>query len=205
MNRKAFDSLLSWVGALLTVVLLAAGILMNWGYSFANNTVRDQLKQQSIFFPKAGSPALGAKEFPKLQKYSEQQLLTGQQAADYANYFIAVHLKFVNNGKTYAATSGEARAAAGAAAAATAAAAAAPKDAALAAAAATANANAAALDGKVQTLFRGETLRGLLLNAYAFWKLGMIAHYASLGAFGATILMLILTLLGFRHRAKVEA
>jgi len=205
MNRKAFDSLLSWVGALLTVILLAAGVLLNWGYSFANNTVKDQLAQQQIFFPKAGSPALGAKEFPQLQKYSEQQLLTGQQAADYANYFIAAHLKFVNNGKTYSQTSSESRAAAAAAAAAAKAAAAAPKDAALAAAAAAANAKAATLNDQVQTLFRGETLRGLLLNAFAFWKLGMIAHYASLGAFGAGILMLILTLLGFRHRSKVEA
>jgi len=202
MNRKTFDSLLSWVGALLVVVFLAAGFLMNWGYSFANNTVRDQLAQQEIFFPKAGGPGFDAKTYPKLQKYSELQLTTGKQAADYANYYIGEHVKFINDGKTYSQTSGESRAAAAAAQAATAAAAAAPKDAALAAAATDANAKAAALAGKVDTLFKGETLRGMLLNAFAFWQLGQIAHFASIGAYIAALLMLVLTVLGFRRVAK---
>jgi hypothetical protein len=204
MNRKSIDSLLSWVGALLVVVFVAAGFLLNWGYSFANTQVRDQLAAQQIFFPKAGGPGFDAKTYPALQKYSEMQLTTGQQAADYANFYIGEHVKFVNGGKTYAATSTESRAAASAAAVASAAAAAAPTDTALAAAAATANANAAAYAGKVDTLFKGETLRGMLLNAYAFWKLGQIAHFASLGAYGAAILMLLLTALGFRRVVVVN-
>lgn len=201
MNRKAIDSLLSWVGALLVVVFLVAGFLLNWGYSFANNTVRDQLAQQQIFFPKAGSPGFDAKTYPALQKYGGLQLTTGQQAADYANFYIGEHVKFVNGGKTYSQTSTESRAAAAAAATATAAAAAAPKDATLVTAAADANAKATALSGKVDTLFKGETLRGMLLNAFAFWKLGQIAHFASLGAYGAAVLMLVLTVLGFRRVA----
>ena len=202
MNRKSFDSLLSWIGALLVVVFLAAGFLLNWGYSFANNTVHDQLAQQQIFFPKAGSPGLDAKTYPMLQKYGEMQLTTGQQAADYANFFIGEHVKFVNAGKTYAATSGESRAAAGAAQAANTAAAATPADTTLAAAATTANANAAALAGKTDTLFKGETLRGMLLNAYAFWQLGQIARLAAFGAFIAAFLMLVLTLVGFTRVRK---
>jgi hypothetical protein len=199
MNRKFLDSLLSWVGALLVVVFVAAGFLLNWGYSFANTQVRDQLAAQQIYFPKAGGPGFDAKTYPALQKYSEMQLTTGQQAADYANFYIGEHVKFVNGGKTYAATSTES-----AAAVASAAAAAAPSDAALAAAATEANANASAYAGKVDTLFKGETLRGMLLNAYAFWKLGQIAHFASLGAYGAAILMLLLTALGFRRVVVVN-
>lgn len=202
MNRKSFDSLLSWLGALLVVVFLVAGVLLNWGYSFANNTVHDQLAQQQIFFPKAGSPGLDAKTYPKLQQYGEMQLTSGQQAADYANFFIGEHVKFINAGKTYAATSSESRAAAGAAQAANAAAAATPTDTTLAAAATTANANAAVLAGKTDSLFKGETLRGMLLNAYAFWQLGQIAHLAAIGAFIAAFLMLVLTLVGFNRVRK---
>ena len=202
MNRKSFDSLLSWIGALLTVVFLVAGFLLNWGYSFANNTVHDQLSQQQIFFPKAGSPGLDAATYPMLQKYSEMQLTTGQQAADYADFFIGEHVKGINAGKTYSQTSSESRAAGGAAQAANAAAAAAPTDTALAAAATAANANAGALAGKTDSLFKGETLRGLLLNAYAFWQLGQIAHIAAYGAFIAAFLMLVLTLMGFARVRK---
>ena len=202
MNRKSVDSLLSWIGALLVVVFLVAGFLLNWGYSFANNTVHDQLAQQQIFFPKAGSPGLDAKTYPALQKYGEMQLTTGQQAADYANFFIGEHVKFVNAGKTYAATSGESRAAAGIADTATKAAAAAPTDTALAATALDANTKAAILKGQTDTLFKGETLRGMLLNAYAFWQLGQIAHIAAFGAFAAAFLMLVLTFVGFNRVRK---
>lgn len=199
MNRKSFDSLLSWVGALLVAIFLASGFLLNMGYSFANTNVHDQLAAQQIFFPKAGSPALDAKTYPMLQKYSEIQLTTGQQAADYANFYIGEHVKGINAGKTYSQTSGQSRAAAAAAQAATAAAAAAPTDAALTAAAADANAKAATLRGQTDTLFKGETLRGMLLTSYAFWQLGQIAHFASLGAYIAALLMLVLTVIGFRR------
>lgn len=199
MNRKSFDSLLSWVGALLVAIFLASGYLLNWGYSFANNTVRDQLAAQQIFFPKVGSPGFDAKTYPELQQYSGLQLTTGKQAADYANFYIGEHVKGVNAGKTYSQTSSESRAAGAAAQAATAAAAAAPTDAALAAAATDANAKAAAMSAKVDTLFKGETLRGMLLNAFAFWQLGQIAHFASIGAYIAALLMLVLTVIGFRR------
>jgi hypothetical protein len=203
MNRRSFDSLLSWVGALLVVVFVTAGFLLNWGYSFANTTVHDQLANQQIFFPKAGSPGFDAKTYPVLQQYSEMQMTSGQQAADYANFYIAEHVKFINAGKTYAATSGESRAAGGAATAADAASLAAPKDLGLAAAAKDADAKAATLRGQTDSLFKGETLRGMLLNAFAFWKIGQIAHFASLGAYAAALLMFVLTAIGFR-RVLVE-
>src|SRR6266542_1204140 len=57
--------------------------------------------------------------------------------------------------------------------------------------------------GPGATLFRGETLRGLLLNAYAFWKVGQIALVASIASFALAGVMLLLTVLGFWHLRRV--
>jgi len=177
MRRRTFDTLMSTGGAVITVILLVAGALLFVGYSFANNNVKTQLAEQKISFPAKGDPQLKEAEIgPFLSKYAGQQLTTGAQAEAYANHYIAVHLKAVNNGKTYSETSAESRA----------------------------NPNDAALAGKVQTLFRGETLRGLLLQAYAFWKIGQIALVASIGAFVAAAMMGVLTILGFWHLRRVS-
>jgi len=175
MRRKTFDTILTAVGAAMTVVLVVAGFLLWWGYSFANSNVHDQLAQQKIFFPAKGSPSFSASEYPTLQKYAGEQLTTGQQAQAYANHFIGHHLEGVANGKTYSQVSEEARA----------------------------NPNDQKLQGEVDTLFRGETLRGLLLNAYAFWKIGQIAMWAALAAWISAGVMLILTALGVWHLRRV--
>ena len=177
MRRRTFDLIVSSVGALLVVVLLAAGALAMWGYSFANNSVRDQLVAQQIYFPPAGSDALKPPEIGKyLNQYAGQQLTTGAQAEAYADHFIAVHLSEVAGGQTYAQVSAKALA----------------------------DPNNAQLQGQVATLFKGETLRGLLLNAYAFWKVGQIALYAGITAFAGAAVMLVLTALGFWHLRRVN-
>src|SRR5262249_25929508 len=56
-----------------------------------------------------------------------------------------------------------------------------------------------ALAGQVQTMFRGETLRGLLLNAYGWWQIGQIMLVSAIVAFSAAGLFLILSGLGFWH------
>ncbi|MBO0815150.1 MAG: hypothetical protein J2P30_08390, partial [Actinobacteria bacterium] len=56
-----------------------------------------------------------------------------------------------------------------------------------------------ALAGQVQTMFRGQTLRGLLLNAYGWWQMGQIMLISAFVAFGAAALFLILSGLGFWH------
>ena len=177
MRRRTFDIIVSSVGAVLVVVLLAAGALAMWGYSFANNSVRDQLVAQQIYFPPAGSDALKPPEIGKyLNQYAGQQLTTGAQAEAYADHFIAVHLSEVAGGQTYAQVSAKALA----------------------------DPNNTQLQGQVATLFKGETLRGLLLNAYAFWKVGQIALYAGITAFAGAAVMLVLTALGFWHLRRVN-
>ena len=59
-----------------------------------------------------------------------------------------------------------------------------------------------AAEAKVQTVFQGTTLRGLLLEAYAFWQMGQIALFASIACFALAAVMLIFTILGFVHRGR---
>jgi len=172
MRRRTFDAILSAGGFVLTIVLFVAGGLLLWGYSFANNSVHDQLAAQQIYFPPKGSDALKPPEIGNyLNQYAGQQLTNGQQAKAYADHYIKVHLKGVANGQTYAQVSAKA----------------------------VANPTDQQLQGQAQTLFRGETLRGLLLNAYAFWKMGQIALYGAIVSFAFGGLMLVLSILGLLH------
>jgi hypothetical protein len=179
MNRKFIDKVASSTGLLLAVVLLLAGGLLTWGYSFTNNQVKTQLSEQNVTFPAAGSAAitsLPAADAAAVSKYAGQQMLTGREAQVYADHFIAVHLKEIAGGKTYSQVS----------------------------AAAQADPTNAALANQVQLLFRGSTLRGLLLYGYAFWQIGQIAMYAALVAYLGGVLFLLLALLGFLHARRVE-
>jgi hypothetical protein len=177
MRRRTFDFIATAIGGALTIVLLVAGGLAMWGYTFANNNVREQLSAQQIYFPEKGSDALKSPEIgPYLNQYAGQQMTNGAQAKAYADHFIAVHLKEVANGKTYAQVSTEAQAN--------------PKDTALAA--------------QANTLFKGEALRSMLLQAYAFWMIGQIALWAGIASFIMAGLMLLLTLFGVMHLRRVD-
>ncbi len=177
MKRKTFDAILTSFGGILTVILVVAGSLLLWGYNFASQNVHDQLAEQKIFFPAKGSPALASSEIgPYLNQYAGQELLTGPQAEAYANHFIAVHLKEIGGGMTYSQLSAKAQA----------------------------QPTNAKLAGQVDTIFKGTTLRGLLLEAYAFWQMAQIALIASIGAFIAAFIMLVLTFFGYLHLRKVS-
>ena len=175
MRRRTFDSLMTAGGVVSTIVLLVAGALLFVGYNFADSNVRSQLTQQHIIMP-AGPAIADPAIKPYLTKYAGQPMMNGAQAEAYANHFIAVHLTKVAGGKTYSEVSGLALQ----------------------------NPTDATLQGQVQTLFRGETLRGLLLNAYAFWKVGQIALIAGIAAFAAAGVMALLTILGYWHLRKVS-
>jgi hypothetical protein len=56
----------------------------------------------------------------------------------------------------------------------------------------------------VNTVFKGETLRGLLLNAYAFWKMGQLMLIAAIVAFAGAVALLILSGLGMAHLRRTS-
>ena len=178
MRRKTFDTLLTSGGLVVVIVLAVAGSLLLWGHNFANSNVRSQLAQQQITFPAKGSQALTASpEISRyLTQYAGQQLLTGPQAKAYADHFIAVHLSEMPYKGVYAKVS----------------------------AAAMADPNNAALKAQVQTVFQGTTLRGLLLEAYAFWQMGQIALIGAIVSFTLAVVMLVLTGFGFWHLRRVD-
>lgn len=137
-----------------------------WGGNFATSQVRDQLTAQQIYFPTAGSPAikaLPAADAAAMSVYAGQQLTTGAQAETYADHFIAVHLNEIAGGQSYAQVSAAAQAA--------------PTNTKLA--------------GQVATLFKGSTLRGLLLNSYGWSQIGQYALYAAIGLTVATLAVLV--------------
>jgi hypothetical protein len=175
MNRKAFDKIVASVGLFLAAVLVVAGSLLTWAHNFVGDQVHSQLSAQKIYFPPKGSEAIAAPEFKALQQYAGKQLTTGAQAEAYANHFINVHLKEIGGGLTYAQLSSKAQKA--------------PEDTKLA--------------GQVATMFKGETLRGLLLNAYAFDTMGTIAGIAALTAYIAAAVLAVLGALGLWHARKV--
>ena len=182
MRRKTFDTLLSFGGVVLTVVLIVAGALLLWGHDFAQSNVKSQLTQQQITFPTATQLAHpdGKEITPAMQKtlgqYAGQQLTTGAQAKAYADDFIAVHLSHMPYGGVYSKVS----------------------------AAAQAQPTNTTLKGLETTVFQGTTLRGLLLEAYAFSEFGTIALVASIASFVLAGVMAILTVLGFWHLRRVS-
>jgi len=182
MRRRTFDALLSSGGFVIAIVLAIAGGLLLWGHSFADNNVRTQLVQQKISFPdKAGIAAQKDAEITKyVTPYAGQQVVSGKQAQVFADHYIKVHLSKIANGKTYSEVSGAFLSMD-------------PKD-----------PNYATVAQERQTLFMGETLRGMLLNAYAFWKLGQIALIAAWASFIGAGLMLLLSALGFWHLRRVS-
>jgi len=168
------------IGSVLFLVLSVGSGLLLWGSNFAHNMVHNQLSEQKISFPPKGSPGLDPAEFPGLQRYAGQAVDSGPTAKAYADEFIKVHLKGVANGQTYSQVSAAAQAD--------------PKNAELA--------------GKVQTLFRGETLRGLLLYAWGWSVVGSIALYVAFASMLGAIAVLLGLIAGFvgheRNRKRFQ-
>ena len=183
MSRKVFDRLTSAGGAVLVVVLLIAGGLMTWGHSFVGDNVRTQLAQQQIYFPSKAAfqhPQAGTEitrsMIPSVSQYAGQQLLTGAQAKVYANDFIAVHLSEMPYGGVYSKISAAAMAA--------------PSNTTLA--------------GLKTTSFMGTTLRGLLLEAYAFSEIGAVMLWGAIASFILAAIMAVLVGLGLWHAARTS-
>jgi hypothetical protein len=179
-------------GIVATVAFAVAGALLTWGHNFASDYVSRELGSQHVAFPPAA--ALTEEGRTDLVKWADHKVDTGSEAQAYAS-FINGHLAKIANGATYADLG-------------------APES------AAKADVKAAVDAGKPQatitelqakadgitaqrnTLFKGETLRGLLLSAYAWSTVGMIAGFAALGAWLAAAVMAVLVVLGFIHHRK---
>lgn len=193
LKRRTIDSVLISFGAVLTVALVVAGGLLTWGSNFAADYVDDELSSQNITFPPAA--ALQEEGRTDLLKYAEEPVNTGPEAEAYAS-FINGHLEEIAGGATYAELGTPERAA-------NAAVEEAVSSGASEAEIARLEGEAAEITGQRNTLFKGETLRGLLLTAFAWSTVGQIAGYAAIAAFVAAGVMLVLVLLGLRHHHKV--
>lgn len=184
MRRKVFDLLTTAGGAVVVVVLVVAGALLMWGASFANSSVHNQLAQQQIVFPSTAAFAHakpGAEITPGMKpyllQYAGQQLTTGTEAAAYADHFIAVHLSEMPYGGVYSKLSTASRA----------------------------NPTNAKLAALVQTSFQGTTLRGLLLEAYAFGMFGEIALWAGIASLILAGIMALLVGFGLWHARRTPS
>ena len=178
MDRKSWDKLVSWSGLIVSVVLVLVGIMAVYGGNFGQQNVTDRLAPEKVQFPPYDG--MTPEEQQEVGDFAGQQVTDGVQAEAFARY-IAGHLVFINDGKTYSETSAAARVEG------------IPAD------------QAAELSAKADTLFKGETLRAILLNAYGWWTVSQIAIYAGYVMIVAGIAMLILAVLGFRHMKKMDA
>lgn len=189
LHRRTIDAVLIAIGSLATVVLLITGALLTWGHNFSADYVRDELTSQHITFPSA--EALTADDRSDLLAFAGKPLNDGEGAQAYASY-INGHLQNIADGATYADLGTPERAARTALA--DAVAASAPQ-----AEIDELQATASGVTAQRDSMFRGETLRGLLLSAYAWSTVGRIAGIASIAAFVAAGLMLVLVGLGIMH------
>lgn len=164
---RSIDQVFGILATVAAVALMAIGGLAWWAHSFTTDMVKSELSAQKIYFPEKGSPALNPEEYPDLQQYAGQLVDTPEEARAYANGFIGRHLKKIAGGKVYSEVSAEAQ-----------------KD-----------PTNQKLQQQKQTLFQGETLRGMLLgNGYAFGMVGKIARIAAFVAFIASGIMILLAL-----------
>lgn len=190
MKRRTLDILFSIGGLGLAVLLLVVGIVLTTNANFASNYVHDQLSQQNITFKPADKLTDEEKKADCLVEYAGKQLTTGKQAECYANEFIGLHLKSMAGGQTYAdlgepqsklreqVTQAEQA-----------------SDPALA----DLQKQLAQVSAQRETVFKGETLRGLLLTSYGFSEFGVKAGQGALAMYLGAALLLLLSMAGLVH------
>ncbi len=165
------------VAVIVTAILGVGGGLLVYGSHFGLNMVHTQLAAQNISFPAKGSASFSASEFPDLQRYAGQKVDNGPKAKAYADGFIGRHLTAVAGGQTYSQVS----------------------------AASVADPTNAKLAAEVNTLFKGETLRGLLMYAWGWSVVSSIALYAAIGALIGFVIMLVVTVGDFVADPRMAA
>ena len=178
MDRSNWDKIVSGAGAVVAVVLIALGAMAVYGGNFGQQNVRDRLEPQNITFPPA--EAMTPEERADIGAFAGQKVENGVQAEAFSRY-IGGHLVGINDGATYSETSAAAREEG------------IDPDV------------AAELQGKADSLFKGETLRSILLNAYGWWTVATIALWAGIAMLIAGAALGLLSILGFKHAKRVSA
>ena len=193
MKRRTLDVIVSVGGLVLAGLLLIVGLVLTSNANFARTYVHDQLAAQKISFKTADTLTAEEKQQACLVQYAGQPLTSGAQAECYANNFINVHLQGIAGGKTYAEL-GDVQT---------------QLKAQIADAQKTNAPNLADLQKQLadtntnrETVFKGETLRGLLLTSFGFSQFGEKAAQAATVAYLASGLLLILALLGIIHAVR---
>jgi hypothetical protein len=177
-RRSPLGSILAKLTGLTSIAAVAAaGIVAVGIIAVVGGSYAKNVVHDQLVPQKIFFPAAGSPALlPGVKQYAGQQLVNGSQAKAYANNFINVHLSKVAAGQTYAQVS----------------------------AAAIASPKNAKLAEEKATLFQGETLRSILLNAWGWSLVGTIASLAGLImiALGAVLLLLPLAnwQVNLRHR-----
>jgi hypothetical protein len=192
LPRRAIDKLLIGFGVIAAMVFAAAGGLLTWGADFADDYVHAELAAQNVFFPDEAS--LREEGRDDLVQYADEQVTTGPEAEAYAGY-IAGHMEGIAGGQTYSEIDDRGAAQA-------------VEDAREAGASEAEIADLQATADELRTqrdsLFRGETLRGLLLTSYAWSTVGRIAAIAAFVAFAGAAVMAVLAAAGIVHLRRLR-
>jgi len=196
MKRRTLDVLFSVGGLVLAGLLLVLAVVMTSNANFSKRYVKDQLSQQEITFKTADTLTAEEKESACLVRYAGQQLTTGKQAECYANDFIGLHVKSTAAGRTY---SSQGDYLTGLKAQLAAAQKVTPPD---AGKIADLNTQITAGTTARETLFKGETLRGLLLTSFGFSVFGVKGGEAATVAYIFAGLLALLSLAGLVHAFK---
>ena len=190
MQRRTLDILFSAGGLLLAVLLLILGLVMTSNANFADDYVNDQLSAQHIVFPPEEALTEEEAQADCLIEYAGEDLTSGKQAECYANEFIGLHLTHTADGQTYADLGTPQR----------------ELREQVAAAEESGDPELASLQEELETvnqqrdtLFRGETLRGLLLTSYGFSEFGVKGGQVATVAYIVAALLFLLSLAGFVH------
>ena len=190
MKRRTLDMIFSAGGIAVAILLVLLGFVFKTNADFADSYVHDQLAEQKISFTAAEFLSDEEKTSSCLIENAGTPLDSGKKAECYANDYIGMHLKGIGGGETYATIGAIQTKAKTALADAT------------AANASNVDVLKADLDkitGQRETMFKGETLRGLLLTSYGFSIFGEKAALAGMLSFLGAIVMLLASIAGFIH------
>lgn len=172
-QRQTISKVFMYLAIIATGLLIGIGVLAMWAHNFTSTMVREELSAQKIYFPAKGTPALDPATYPDLQQYAGQLVDTPKEAEAYANGYIGRHLEKVADGKVYAEVS----------------------------TAAMKDPTNQELQQQKQTLFQGETLRGILLTSgYGFGTIGNIAGIAAIVAFIGSALTAVLAVIFYKRQ-----